>query len=533
MTEGHPHDPARENRPEQSATPKPGEDAAPAPEPTYPAKAPVPKPLAGYARTPEQAAPRWPNGTNGLVLAGASTPVWAARAIVGVGAIAAATVVGNPLGLGVALVLLALGAIGAAVPRAVELPTVDLRVAEPDGRDPWLRVWWVLAAALAVVPFLRAASWVVVPAVITAVAVASLAATGGRRWGQLAAGLGALWALLPVGPLLAGRVAARGMSLRPAGPAARGVALAAVLLAAFVPLLMSADAAFAQLVDDVVPSGWAVEMPVERTLVLTLFVALGGALVYARLRPPNVAPVPARFTIARLETQIALGSLVALFAAFVALQFATLFGGDTHVVNTTGLTYAEYARSGFAQLLAVAALTFAVIAAARRWAQGGSLLLAALCVLTLVVLASALKRLGLYEETFGFTRLRLAAHAALLYLGALFCLVLFARSATWLPRAIVATTAAAVLIFALADPERRIVDRNADRFERTGRLDVGYLYTLGADAAPALARLRGKGPACVRQRLRLRLEPDGLAGFNLARARARDVLEKESCYLSA
>ena len=77
-------------------------------------------------------------------------------------------------------------------------------------------------------------------------------------------------------------------------------------------------------------------------------------------------------------------------------------------------------------------LTLAVIAGARRWARVGAAgttwllraLLAALCVLCLVVLASALKRLGLYEEAFGFTRLRLLADANILWLGA----VLVARA---------------------------------------------------------------------------------------------------------
>ena len=194
---------------------------------------------------------------------------------------------------------------------------------------------------------------------------------------------------------------------------------------------MSADAAFAQLLEDVVPTGWSVDRRSGASLVLRCSCALGGALLHARLRPPDAARRGRRGSRSgAVEARIALGALVALFAAFVALQFATLFGGKRHVLDTAGLTYAEYARSGFAQLLAVAALTFAVIAAARRWAPtaSGCCLLAALCLLTLVVLASALKRLGLYEETYGFTRLRFAAHAALLYLGALFCLVLVARS---------------------------------------------------------------------------------------------------------
>jgi hypothetical protein len=86
----------------------------------------------------------------------------------------------------------------------------------------------------------------------------------------------------------------------------------------------------------------------------------------------------------------------------------------------------------------------------------------------------------------------------------------------------VAVTAGAVLVFGLSDPERRIADRNLDRYEHTGRLDAAYLATLGPDAAPALARL----PACVTLRLRGRLAaPDGLAGLNLARSRARRALD--------
>jgi hypothetical protein len=253
-------------------------------------------------------------------------------------------------------------------------------------------------------------------------------------------------------------------------------------------------------------------MPVERALGALLFASAGGALLFVGLTAPPATQPKRRLS--RLEWAPALGALVALFAAFVALQLATLFGGRRHVLETAGLTYAEYARSGFAQLLAVAALTLAVVAAARRWARDdGRLLkalLTALCVLTLVVLASAIKRLHLYEETFGFTRLRLAADAALLYLGALFALILAVRGAR-LPRAVVATTAGAVLIFALSDPERRIAAHNVERFERTGKLDAAYLRSLGPDAAPAL-------PAC----LRATAEADGLAGFNLARAAARN-----------
>src|SRR5689334_6811937 len=104
-----------------------------------------------------------PGGPGAKTLA-AVTPVWAARGVVAIGVVAAFTLVGESIGLGVALIALALGALAARVPPPVSIPHGDLRVAEPPPRDRWVRVWWALAAALACVPVLRAAAWVVVPA---------------------------------------------------------------------------------------------------------------------------------------------------------------------------------------------------------------------------------------------------------------------------------------------------------------------------------------------------------------------------------
>jgi hypothetical protein len=70
----------------------------------------------------------------------------------------------------------------------------------------------------------------------------------------------------------------------------------------------------------------------------------------------------------RLEWVLPLALLDALVAAFVLVQLTVLFGGSRHVLRRAGPTYAEYARSGFWQLLAVSALTLLVIAGAMRWA---------------------------------------------------------------------------------------------------------------------------------------------------------------------
>ena len=95
---------------------------------------------------------------------------------------------------------------------------------------------------------------------------------------------------------------------------------------------------------------------------------------------------------------------------FVAVQLRVLFGGAGYVRATTGLGYGEYARHGFVELLLVASLTLAVIAvaAARSRDRVVRALLGVLCVLTLVVMASAQHRLDLVEDAYGATRVRYA-----------------------------------------------------------------------------------------------------------------------------
>ena len=399
-----------------------------------------------------------------------------------------------------ALVLVALGAIGAA-----------MLTGRPAGLGVTLLAWallafaprnlWTLAAVLlAAVATVRAAGWVVWPAVAAAAALGMLAGAGGTSWRQVAVGL------LPrpdVAPFAALRVEPGGGWRHPLTAAGLG----ALLLAVFVPLFASADEAFAHLLGELVPDD-TVDRPLTRVAIWIGVVALGAALLNRRRARP-AQPGTTRLT--QLEALVPLTALVVLFATFVAIQVINLYGG--HHVLSSAESYSDYAREGFAQLLIAAVLTLGVIAAAIRWAPAGrarTLLLGALCVLTLGVLASALTRLGLYMDAFGFTPLRLAAQAAMLWIAAIFA-ALILLSGAWLPRATVALTAAAVLAFAVSNPDRRIAERNLDRFDRTGQLDASVLRNLSADAAPVLEERAPRVATCDP-------EDDGLAGFNLARA---------------
>ncbi|WP_308220982.1 DUF4173 domain-containing protein, partial [Micromonospora phytophila] len=407
-------------------------------------------------------------------------------------------------------------------------------------------VWTTATIALVAVGSVRAAGWLFALCLIAATATATLAVTGGRTpIGMLAS------AVLP--PLAAVRAlpwAVRGLArTRPGGPGVgRSLASVAVsigLLALFGLLFSSADAIFADLLADLLPDvsssgviGWVLRF------LLVGAGLLGGA--YLLTRPPDLDglhPAPAR-PVRRLEWALPLALLDLLFAAFVLVQLTVLFGGSGHVLRTAGLSYAQYARSGFWQLLAVSALTLLVIAGAARWAPRGTradrllirLLLGTLTLLSLVVVASALYRMNVYADAYGATRLRLVVATVELWLGLLFVLVGVAAirlRARWLPRLVLGTAVLALLGLAGADPDRLIAERNVDRYQQSGRLDVGYVAGLSADAVPALDRLPEPLRSCALRDIAAELPDDGVRTANLGRSRARGLLDADAAEVGA
>ncbi|MEU1963356.1 DUF4173 domain-containing protein [Nocardia sp. NPDC019304] len=397
------------------------------------------------------------------------------------------------------------------------------------------RVWWAtLALALLAVGAVRAAGWLFALCVVAAAVAGSLAVVGRRSangvfYDTLAVGLEAVAA---VPWAYAGTAGVRGANAPRARRLGVSVAVTVALLAVFVPLLGSADAMFAALLDTVTPD---LDVPsVVRWIVLFAVVALGalGALFVLAGPPPPAAARAGGRTLRRSEWALPVGALAILFAAFVATQFVVLFGGDDHVRKTAGLTYAEYARTGFWQLSAVTVLTLAVLVVVLRWAGQDTPadrwwlrgLLTAVSVLALVIVASALGRMWTYQRAYGFTVLRLLVEACELWLGSVYLLVLVAvlrLRRAWLPRAVLGTAMATLLALAVLDPERLIAEENIVRWQRGKALDTEYLVALSPDILPATERLPEPLRSQVRARLRSGLGDDTWQSWNLSRARAR------------
>lgn len=421
-----------------------------------------------------------------------------------------------------AAALLPNGAPGIGVVLVALLIALAARLGVGSSADLW--IFGTASLALAGMAALSDAGWLVTVDLFAAILLATVAVSGP----MLAA---------PVAPAVALR-SLPAITPRPtpaAMPVARGVALVGVVVVPFAVLLLSADAVFATLAGDVPLPSWS-HMPLRVVLFAGV---LGGALGLGlvRERPAAQLSLALPRVLAPIEWMLPLSALVGLFLVFVGVQITTLFGGSDHVLRTAGLTYAEYARSGYWQLLAAAVLTLAVIAAAVRLADTPlrrhrvvlNGLLAALCGLTIVMLASALHRLHLYESAFGQTRLRLSADAFALGLAGLFALVVAAGILPHVrrafPRIALAGAAAGLLAFSLSNPDGRIARHNVERWERTGKLDVAYLQTLSADAAPSIAALPpGLREEALSPLARRLASGDGWSSLNRSRERARHLI---------
>ena len=315
---------------------------------------------------------------------------------------------------------------------------------------------------------------------------------------------------------------------RGALPVLRGLVIALPVLVVFTALLGAADAVFAGVVDDVLKAFNILALPFESLVEPLFFIAVIGWLAMGTLSfgvarhhvteerireewaghdadtdpdeaDPNAAEKPKRdglFRLGMIEAGIVLGLVVLLFAAFVAIQFRYFFGGET-IIAERGLTFAEYARRGFFELVMVSVLTLGL----GLWLDGSTTratprearlfqgLNIALVLLIGVMLVSASGRMLLYEEAFGFTQLRVYTHIFMFWLGVLF--VFFLLSVFRVRPQIFALGVTLVTIGYLAtlnglNVDLYIAERNIARHDVGQELDVSFLAILSADAAPAI-----------------------------------------------
>jgi hypothetical protein len=289
-------------------------------------------------------------------------------------------------------------------------------------------------------------------------------------------------------------------------PALRGILLAVPFLVLFSALLSAADPIFSRAFEAFLAWFQIDNLPeflFRVFYILVLAYCLAGLYLHALtlsqdehligVEKPWLKPF-----LGVTEAAIVVGAVDLLFSAFVAFQFRYFFGGQV-TLEAQGLTYAEYARRGFAELVAVSVISFFLLwglsnltsrdkRRARRVFSGLGL---GLVLLLLVILGSAYQRLLLYEGAFGFTRLRTYTHVFMAWLGVLLVLVIgleVGRRQRAFALAALGVTVGFGVTLNLLNVDVFIVQKNIARAYAGSELDINYLQTLSLDAGPALAR---------------------------------------------
>ena len=162
---------------------------------------------------------------------------------------------------------------------------------------------------------------------------------------------------------------------------------------------------------------------------------------------------------------------------------------------------AEYARSGFFQLVGVAALNLTVLlcclALCHREGRGGRLvrlLSTALVALSAVLLASAAWRMTLYVRAYGLSFKRLLTYWGMVLLAVLFAAAVLAvwRRGTPLFRVFFSVAVAGWLALNFMNPDYLVAHCNVSLSLNNPQVEVDAAYMardLSYDALPALERL--------------------------------------------
>lgn len=228
-----------------------------------------------------------------------------------------------------------------------------------------------------------------------------------------------------------------------------------------------------------------------------------------------------------------------VYIIFIVLQFSYLFGAWEGALPE-GITYADYARKGFAELMLVALLNFTILMTVLlHTAESNPIVrrinhfmtyILVLC--SLIILYSAYSRLHMYEEAYGFTHIRFLVHVFMLFLA-----VLMIIAGLWihnkripLAKCYIILGLIAYVLVNYAGMDSYIAAKNIERYHLTGALDEQFLTSLSVDAVPILIEFSSEYPQMNDHLKDLYEERKGQErawpSFNMAEYRAQQAISE-------
>ena len=158
-----------------------------------------------------------------------------------------------------------------------------------------------------------------------------------------------------------------------------------------------------------------------------------------------------------------------------------------------GITYAEYARSGFFQLVFISILNLIIILLSKRTKKSKYINIMSLLMilLTSVIIASSAIRMFMYEQAYGYTVLRLLVYV-LLFTEALMLIPTVAyiiNPKIKIMKQYIIIVTIIYSVINLISVDKIIAINNISRYYRNNKIDIDYLENYNTDNIPYLYEL--------------------------------------------
>ncbi|MCK4454022.1 DUF4173 domain-containing protein [Candidatus Parcubacteria bacterium] len=289
----------------------------------------------------------------------------------------------------------------------------------------------------------------------------------------------------------------------------KGIIISIPILALFIWLFASADIVFQKYLDKLLiyPDIESVPEIILRILIVFLasYIFIG---IFAKVFDKQKSETfqlkdnSSKKFLGNIESSVILSLVSLLFLIFIVIQFVYLFGGRDYVWGIEEyITYSEYARKGFGELMAVSIISFLLIYAIDRFAKRENfsqknlfkILSGILGFEVFIIMGSALTRLSLYIDGYGYTLYRFLSFIFLFYVFSVFLFFLYKIFREKKEELFLFSVFCLTILFWMGvnflSPDAFIAKRNIERYSQGKQLDYWYFNNLSADAIPEIVKV--------------------------------------------
>ena len=323
-------------------------------------------------------------------------------------------------------------------------------------------------------------------------------------------------------------------------------------------LLMSADQVFEGIFDkvfldlsEVLSLDGIIKLLSRLSVILITFLLCGGFIV-------NLVKDNTMFTKEDEDTKISvkfenltinmiLTILNIIYLIFSFIQITNLFMNTS---NDPNFDYSSYARQGFFQLMFVSFINFVILTVAninkiektKNQKIYNKIMSLLIILFTLIIIVSAFYRMNLYQETYGYTYLRIFVDFVLIsevLISIPIIIYLLGKKIDILKSGIIIASFMFVLLNFM-NIDNFIAEKNIDRYfndPKNSNFDMSYLCNLGTDATDQVTRLLKADDEYIvkrtenylyEQKQSLNLDKMDWQEYNMSKKEAKEVLDRQN-----